>query len=228
MAKQQRVDRVVPLVPAGIRAGVEILTDAPLTPSSELGPYRMADYLALPDEPRCELLYGRFYLLNAPRTLHQVVSFLIHRFLDDLAVALGGFTLASPVDVVLADHSVVQPDVIYMTPERRRTHLGPLRITGAPDLVVEVLSPGTVRRDHGEKLRLYAESGVREYWLVDSEIRQIEFLVNCDGRFTVALPFAEVYRSEALPEIALDLAELWRQAELRIPGSDLSAAQRGG
>ena len=69
------------------------------------------------------------------------------------------------MDVRLADHSVVQPDLIYVS--RERSSVLHERIRGAPDLVVEILSPSTARRDLGEKLRLYAESDIREYWIVD-------------------------------------------------------------
>ncbi len=116
---------------------------------------------------------------------------------------------------MLADHSVVQPDVIYTSAAR----LGILgkRIEGAPDLVVEVLSPGSARHDRGGKLSLYAEAGVREYWIVDPETRHVELLVNEDGRFVVSLPAAGVYRSQQVAEIHLDVAEFWREVERRFP-----------
>ena len=82
---------------------------------------------------------------------------------------------------------------------------------------MEVLSPGTARRDRGEKLRLYAESGVREYWIVDLAERQIEFLINEDGRFVVALPVDREYRSPALPELRLDLETFWQGVADRLP-----------
>jgi Uma2 family endonuclease len=137
------------------------------------------------------------------------------RHLESIAEAAGGFACAAPLDTVLADHSVVQPDVIYTSAAR----LGILgkRIEGAPDLVIEVLSPGSARHDRGGKLSLYAEAGVREYWIVDPETRHIELLVNEDGRFVVSLPVGGVYRSEQVPEIHLDVAEFWREVERRYP-----------
>ena len=80
-----------------------------------------------------------------------------------------------------------------------------------------MLSPGSARRDRGEKLSLYAQYGIREYWIFDPEGRQTEFLVNDDGRFVVSLPAAGVYRSEQISEIHLDVAEFWRQVERRFP-----------
>ncbi|HVT14914.1 MAG TPA: Uma2 family endonuclease [Thermoanaerobaculia bacterium] len=124
----------------------------------------------------------------------------------------GGFAGLAPLDVVMADHSVVQRDVIYVSAER--LPIVGERIEGVPDLLVEVLSPGTARRDRGEKLKLYAESGVPEYWILDAAERQIEFLVNRNGSFVVALPVDGVYRSQALPEVLLDLADFWGEVAI--------------
>jgi putative restriction endonuclease len=91
-------------------------TETPPAPRADLGPYRRADYLALPDEPRCELLYGRLVLMTAPTVRHQLVVVEVLRLLYDFAARVGGRALVSPVDVDLADHSIVQPDVIYVAP----------------------------------------------------------------------------------------------------------------
>lgn len=194
---------------------VELLTEAPLAPPAGLGPYRREDYDALPDQPRCELLYGRLYVTPSPTLRHQLVALFLWRHLESIAEAAGGFAFSAPLDTALADHSVVQPDVIYVS----ATRLGVLgkRIEGAPDLVIEVLSPGSERHDRGGKLSLYAEAGIREYWIVDPEIRHVEFLVNEDGRFLVSLPEAGVYRSPQVPEIHLDIVEFWREVERRTP-----------
>jgi Uma2 family endonuclease len=193
---------------------VAFLTETPLAPPADLGPYRRRDYEALPDEPRCELIFGRLYVSPSPLVLHQVVALLLHGLLDRIAAARGGLALAAPLDVHLADHSVVQPDVIYVSAARRG--IVQERLEGAPDLLVEVLSPGTARRDRGEKLLLYARSDVREYWIVDPKERQIEFLVNEGGRFVVAVPEGTEYRSPVLPEIHLDIAAFWREVDRRL------------
>lgn len=150
----------------------------------------------------------------SPSPIHQQVSLALTLILEAIAEESGGLLFYAPMDVRLHDHSVVQPDLIYLSEERR--HLVKDKIEGAPDLLVEILSPGTARRDRGDKLSLYAESGVREYWLVDPEAGQIEFLVLRDGRYTVQLPEGSFYRSEALPEIALDLERLWERVERRL------------
>jgi Uma2 family endonuclease len=194
---------------------VEMLRQSPVSPSSELGPFRRRDYLKLPDEPRCELILGRLYATPRLTFLHQAVVSLLMLRLHEVAGRTGGAAAITPLDVKLADHSVVQPDVIYVSASRLEI-VGD-RIEGAPDLLVEVLSPGTSRRDRNEKLKLYAESGVREYWIVDSIERQIEFLVNDSGTFHVALPVDDRYRSAELPEVEIDLGELWRQLDRDLP-----------
>jgi Uma2 family endonuclease len=191
---------------------IEPLLEAPLTPSASLGPYRVADYHALPDEPRVELVYGRFYLMTSPVVRHQVVVACLLRELQDRMREVGGRVLMAPMDVRLADHSVVQPDVLLVMPERRA--IIQERIEGAPDLLVEVLSPSTARFDRGEKLRLYAESDVREYWLVDPVSRSIEFLVQREGRWLVALAEDGRYESESIEGLSLDLVAFWTAVDV--------------
>jgi Uma2 family endonuclease len=194
---------------------IPLLREPPLTPPADLGPFRRRDYDALPDEPRCELIFGRFYLSPSPSPLHQIVLFALWQHLDQICATAGGLVVGAPLDVALADHSVVQPDLLYFTPARRGLVRG--RIEGAPDLAIEILSSGTARRDRGEKLALYAGSAVREYWIVDPIERQIEFMENEAGRFMMVLPEGGEYRSRTLPEIYLDLTAFWREVAVRLP-----------
>lgn len=195
---------------------VALFDAPPLTLPETPGPYGVADYANLPDEPRCELIFGDLYVLPSPLIPHQVVATKIWQHLDGIAEANGGYALLAPLDVHLASHSVVQPDVIYVSADRLSI-LGDKQgwIQGAPDLLVEILSPGTARRDRVLKLDLYARSGVGEYWIVDPAERQIEFLGNENGRFVVALPTGAVYRSGVRPEISLDLEAFWGQVARR-------------
>lgn len=186
---------------------IEYETEEPLAPRAAPGPYRAADYFALPDEPRCELLFGSLFVTPAPKVRHQQILFRLAQVLGEHADRAGDFVLFAPVDVELAEHSVVQPDLVYV--RRARTAIVRDHIEGAPDLVVEVLSPGTARRDLGEKLRLYAEAGVAEYWIVDPEARTFELLVLRDGAYTVRLPEEGVYRSPTVEGLAVDLASFW-------------------
>jgi Uma2 family endonuclease len=173
-----------------------------------LGPYRLRDYDQLPDEPRCELVFGRLHVTASPFSRHQIVSYVLGQLLGRVAEASGGIVLQPPPDVVLADHSVVQPDLVYVS--ALRLAIVGNRVEGAPDLVVEILSPSTAGYDRSEKQDLYALSGVKEYWLVDHERRQIEFLTNEAGRFVPAPSVKGRYRSTKVPDLHLDVSELWR------------------
>ena len=196
---------------------IPLLKDVPLAPPDDLGPYRREDYEALPDQPRCELIYGRFYLSPSPLLLHQtVVGLLVRGVAPDRPRRSGAWAFVAPLDVHLADHSVVQPDVIYVSPARK----GILQtwIEGAPDLLIEVLSPGTARNDRGEKLRLYAENDVREYWIVDPFERQIEFLRNEGGQFVVVVPEGcRVPARRRFPRSAWTCIELWQDVAEQLP-----------
>ncbi|HEY0782796.1 MAG TPA: Uma2 family endonuclease [Thermoanaerobaculia bacterium] len=187
------------------------LLETPLSPTSTLGPYRKADYFALPEEPRCELIYGRFYVTPSPTPTHQRVVLLLGVHLNSIAEKTGGYVHVAPLDVTLGDYSVVQPDILYLSPDWQGKD--DQRIEGAPDLVVEVISPSSDHSDHGEKLKLYAESGVREYWLVDPAARRFQFLVNHNGHFEVELEIDGRYRSPILPEIEIDLAAFWKAVD---------------
>jgi hypothetical protein len=79
---------------------VALLKEPPLSPDSDLGPYRRRDYEALPDEPRCELIYGRLYLGPSPSRLHQTVLLVLLRLIDDIAVEAQGQAFVAPLFVV--------------------------------------------------------------------------------------------------------------------------------
>ena len=160
---------------------------------------------------RRELRWGTLVREPAPRYGHQAV-------LTNLTAALAfhvrdqglGRVCVSPVDVVLdeARALVVQPDLIFVSTD----HLAILRdrVWGAPDLVIEVLSPGSVRRDRVEKLRWYRQYGVREYWLVDTHAAKIDVLSLTRERsrrrtFTGMQPV----RSQVLPRLTLLAAEIF-------------------
>ena len=122
---------------------------------------------------------------------------------------------AAPMDVVFSDDTVLQPDLMYITKERR--NVVKRRVEGPPDLVIEIIS-GTARRDRIEKLDIYSSFGVGEYWIVDPDSRLIEFLVNEGGRFVVHSPANDRYQSPRLPEVEIQLAEFWREVDERLPG----------
>lgn len=194
---------------------LDLHAQLPLTPSSVPGPYRVADYFGYEGAERLELLHGHLYVVPSPTLIHQIVVARVHDLLDRIALRCGGHAFLAPLDVVLSDHSVVQPDLIYLGPERRA--LAQDRIRGIPDLLVEVLSPSTVRRDRGTKRALYARCGVPEYWIVEISERQFDAYVLADGRYEVVEAIDGIYRSPLRPEVEFDLAHLWNEVDRRLP-----------
>jgi Uma2 family endonuclease len=190
---------------------VDYLSDVPFAMPREPGQWSVADYFALPDDPRCELLQGLLVVTPAPTGRHQVVVALLLDTLLRYARSIGGRAMPSPVDVVLSEWTVVQPDLVLLAPERL-DRFGD-RITGAPDLVVEVVSPGSARRDRLWKLELYRRSDLREYWIVDPAERTGEFLVLKQGLFELVPAPEERYSSPTLPGLVLDLGALWRELD---------------
>ncbi len=134
------------------------------------------DYLQLPDDKRYELVEGELYLVPSPNLDHQRIS-------RQLEMALWlyvsrrhlGEVFYAPCDVVLSEINVVQPDLLFVSAQRRSI-LTKANVQGAPDLVVEILSASTGQRDLGIKRSLYAKYGVSEYWIVDPEAKIIEVL----------------------------------------------------
>lgn len=127
------------------------------------------DYLKTPDDERLELLDGVITMPPAPNTAHQSVQTeLGWRLAQFVREGHLGHVFFAPTDVVLSDTDVVQPDLLFISRERSGI-ITPANIQGAPDLIIEIRSDSTAERDEKVKRRLYAERGVKEYWLVDPE-----------------------------------------------------------
>ena len=175
-----------------------------------------ADLDKLPESTngdRYEIIEGELVVTPAPIPLHEdLTTELFHRFDAVVRPRRQGRIYTAPVDVLLDDKVNLIPDLIFVSRERRHI-VGPKAITGAPDIVVEILSPSTRHRDLGVKLRLYAQYGVREYWLVDPEARTVIVYALEDGRFRLLPNEGGIARSLVLPELAIDVAELFAAAE---------------
>ncbi|HJB00807.1 MAG TPA: Uma2 family endonuclease [Candidatus Mediterraneibacter merdavium] len=138
------------------------------------GGYTLEDYYALPDERRVELLDGVIYDMAAPSVIHQ---YLVTRLTTSLFLHVekkGGncLVLASPVDVQIDcdDRTMLEPDVIVVCDPSKNTNRC---IMGAPDLVIEILSPSSVKMDTKLKMAKYATAGVREYWVIDPDKERV-------------------------------------------------------
>ncbi len=156
---------------------------------SEQKSYTYGDYLTWPEDVRYELIDGKAYLMaTAPTLEHQDIAGEIYRQLANQLEGHPCRPFIAPVDVRLpkADEddaqidTVVQPDVLVVCNETKLDRRG---VRGAPDLVIEVISPASAFHDHQRKRAVYERAGVREYWLVDP----IERLITCyaleDGRY---------------------------------------------
>ncbi|MDK2931268.1 MAG: hypothetical protein PWR07_1399 [Bacillota bacterium] len=170
------------------------------------------DYCQIPPgHQRYELIGGAIRVVPSPSVSHQEAS---KRLLMALAGWVEGHGLGqvycAPLDVVLSEYDVVQPDLVYVSKERSSI-IKEANIWGTPDMVVEILSPGTARWDQEIKRQLYARFGVRELWLVDPQARSVEVAALKDG----ALLSSQVYSpgatlaSPLLPGFALDVERLF-------------------
>ncbi len=138
------------------------------------GQYTLADYYALPDEQRVELIDGIIYDMTAPNYRHQILlSELFLEIKNYIRMHNGScITTTSPTDVQLDcdDKTMVQPDLVVLCDHSKRRRFG---IFGAPDLVMEILSPSTRKKDTGIKVTKYGNAGVREYWIIDPEQEKV-------------------------------------------------------
>ena len=165
-----------------------------------------ADLEKWPDDGRRYELYdGEVYEVPSPIPLHQTVSGRLYLALSDYVREHGGIVLYAPLDIVLTEYDVVQPDLLLFT--RERAHLVAARkVTRVPpDLAIEIVSPSTESHDRGRKMRLLASHGVRELWLVDPDAETIEVYALHGKEFVVAgiASGAEPVRSLLLPDLSL-------------------------
>lgn len=134
------------------------------------------DVRQLPDDGnRYEAIEGGLYMTPAPSVRHQTISFRLGRELGRLLVDTGhGQLWHAPLGVRFpATGEGVQPDIVFVS-NARRSIVAPDELKGAPDLVVEILSPSTAARDRDLKRRLYARQGVAEYWIVDPDAGAVD------------------------------------------------------
>ena len=144
------------------------------------------DYLSMDGDERYELIDGELIMVGAPNEAHQTASvFLVSRmfmFADDREL---GKVLHAPYDVILSDTDVVQPDILFVSNERAHIRT-PANIRGAPDLVVEILSPSSTSRDWRDKFELYSKHGVKEYWIIDTSNRVVWLALRRGGALEIA------------------------------------------
>ena len=173
------------------------------------------DFLLFPDDGmRHELIDGEHYVTPSPILRHQAISGRLH-------LAIGGWLrdhpsgqiFYAPLDVILSRFDVVEPDLLYVSNERATDLLSGNWVTGAPDLVVEIGSPGTRRRDETIKRRLYEGSNVVEYWVVDPEVDGIRVYRRSGDRFGRVVELSahagDVLTTPLLPGLEIPLADVF-------------------
>jgi Uma2 family endonuclease len=147
-------------------------------PGPKQGQWTYSHYAALPDDgKRYEIIDGVLYLMPpSPKEWHQdAVAVLTTYLVMHVRFSGRGKVYCAPFDVELAFNTVVQPDILVVLNENL-SKITPSHVVGAPDLVVEMLSPGTARHDRVKKYNAYAHAGVREYWIIDLLKKTVEVL----------------------------------------------------
>ena len=173
-------------------------------------PLTYDDLLETPDDGnRYEIIGGELIVSPSPTPKHQLALrnlFLLvheHSRKDD-----AGEVFFAPLDVRFHPHDIVEPDLLFIRKERLHLIEEKL-IEGAPDLVVEVLSPSSRRRDQVRKMALYARSGVEEYWIADPENNDLLIYTLADGQYQQVPPSDGSVRSRLLPDLVVDIASVF-------------------
>ena len=168
--------------------------------------------MSLPKGTRAELIDGELFMSPSPKRLHQNAVLRLVRRLADFIESRGlGAVFVAPFDVHLPSGDIVEPDILFIT----KANLGIVQdwVRGAPDLVVEVLSPDGLERDRFVKRGLYAENGVPEYWIVDADAKTIEVFSLRDGKYVPNGYFEndDVLVSPLLSEFNLPVADVFAE-----------------
>ena len=173
--------------------------------------YTYEDYAQLPEGAPYQLIGGELVMSPSPTPTHQRISL-------NLSVALYLFVkehdlgqiLVAPMDVYLSETDTPQPDILFIA-KTRLGIIGEKYVDGAPDLVVEILSPSAAYYDLKKKKRLYEASGVKEYWIVEPEAQEIEVYALVEGRFDLFGREAGqgTITSKLLAGFSVDLADVF-------------------
>ena len=195
-----------------VQTGVGAFTEQNGWPAQ--GQWRYADYLRLPDDgKRYEIIEGVLYVANAPSIEHQFtvseILFQLKLFVRDKAL---GQVYTAPIEVHLSENTKpVQPDVLFMRTDRQPP-LGAQFFEGAPDLIVEVISPSSIRLDRHVKFDIYERSGVAEYWLADPKARLVEVYTLSNGEYALLGQYTgdEMIQSKVLAGLQIKTSTLFQ------------------
>ncbi len=181
-------------------------------PGPPQGQWTYEAYAAIPENgKRYEVVRGVLYMAPAPGMKHQsIAGHIFYHLTTHVYYRKLGKTFFAPFDVQLNEKTIVQPDVLVIL-NAHRERITESRIIGAPDLVVEILSPKTASKDRHEKRAAYEQAGVPEYWLVDPETRSVELLVLKEGRYQNLGAFRGKERvpSRIVPELPVEVEQFF-------------------
>ena len=169
------------------------------------------DYAATPEGERYELIDGVLIMVASPNREHQSIQlelgFQVVTIVKDNDL---GWVFNPPFDVLFSRTEVVQPDLIFVSKERENI-ITDANIQGAPDLVVEILSPSSTRRDWQDKFTMYERHGVREYWLISPEMRSVWIFTQNEGTFEEVGRYGagDALVSPVLGGASIDLSEVF-------------------
>jgi Uma2 family endonuclease len=172
------------------------------------------DYLLFPDDgKRHEIIDGDHYVTPAPRTKHQRTSANLTVALASFVKSRGlGLVLAAPSDVILSDENVVQPDLLFVSAAHAAI-VTEDNIRGAPDLVVEIVSETTRKKDEVTKRELYERFGVQEYWVADPELETVKVFRRAQQGYGRAVELSkeanDVLTTKLLADCKLALTEIF-------------------
>lgn len=176
-----------------------------------------SDYMNFtpPDSFGFQVIRGELVVSPSPKRRHQRTVLTLGGILDPYAQKNGGEVFVAPFDVVLDAHlsepeNIVQPDIMFVSDGRMDIVIED-NIQGAPDLVVEVLSNSTARYDRVGKMEVYAEFGVCEYWILDTDGQTLEIFDLTDERPSLVLSLAgeAVFKPSLFPQLEIALKDLW-------------------
>ena len=174
------------------------------------------DFVLFPDDRlRHELIDGEHYVTPSPNAQHQqIVLKLGARILEWVEHHGTGRVFIAPFDVVFSHADVVEPDVLYMSSDRATSILKSANVQGTPELVVEIGSPSTRKRDETVKRELYERAGVSEFWFVDPERDTVRVYRRDGERFArpveLSADAGDVLTTTLLPGLELPLSEVFR------------------
>jgi len=174
--------------------------------------FKATDIWDVPDDNlRYEVIDGELFMTPAPSFRHQSSLMVLATIIFNLVHPRGlGTVVQAPVGVVLDEEDGVQPDLIYISRERASI-ISDRGVEGAPDLVVEVLSPSTEARDRGVKMRRYAVAGVAHYWLLDLRAHALEAYILGEDGYQPAGVYGpgSVFRPALFPGLEIPIDTLW-------------------